>query len=385
MTRTRTQSRGMCRNCGYVGTKASMTKHQAVCEARSGGGQGQHEVYRLRISGSDRPQYWLDMEMPVNATLDDLDGFLRGIWLDCCGHLSEFTIGPQDDYDDFNPFKPTRRSKQPTLNKPLNVGDKFGYTYDFGSSTELKVQVQARETVGGKAQEKVRLLARNLPPALACSECGVPAEWVHSWDYDEETGAPTFYCNNHGKRTRDEQLPVVNSPRMGVCGYDGGNDDAWPPADPDAAAPAKPARASRKASPERLGTPPMLRPSQHTEEAELRALLQQAFPQDGADDEDLLAEAQALPLDAEAVWIVAVQNLPDVLPPEEGLASVVLDAASGRIISSEVVTDAAPGDVQDALLLAMLEPHRTTKQPRRSVRARFSRRTGRWPGRCIPT
>lgn len=377
MTRTRTQSRGMCRNCGYVGTKASMTKHQAVCEARFSSSQGQHEVYRLRVSGSDRPQYWLDVDMPVNANLDDLDGFLRGIWLECCGHLSSFTIGPQDDYDDFDPFKPPRKNKQPTLDKLLNVGDKFGYTYDFGSSTELNVQVQARETVGGKAREKVRLLARNLPPALVCSECGAPAQWVHSWDYDEETGEPTFYCNKHGKRTRDEQLPVVNSPRMGVCAYESGNDDDWPPADPDAAVPAKPAKAPRKASPKPPGAPPILRPSQQTpnqhtasqrtEEAELRAFLQQALPQDGAGDEDLLAEAQALPLNAEAVWIVAVQDLPDVLPPEEGLPSVVLvlDAASGQIISSEVLTNAVPGDVQDALLLVMLEPDDETAVPQR--------------------
>ncbi|UWX63586.1 plasmid pRiA4b ORF-3 family protein [Deinococcus rubellus] len=364
MTRTRTQSRGMCRNCGYIGTKASMTKHQAVCEARSSGSQGEHEVYRLRVSGSLRPQYWLDVDMPVNATLDDLDGFLRGIWLDCCGHLSEFTIGPQDD-DNFDPFKPPRRGKPPTLNKLLSVGDKFGYTYDFGSSTELKVHVQARETVGGQAQEKVRLLARNLPPALACSECGVPAQWVHSWDDDEETDGLTFSCNKHGKRTRDEQLPVVNSPRMGMCGYEGGNDDTWPPADPGTAV--EPARAPRKASPEQIGVSQMLKSGQRTEEAELRAFLQQALPQDNADDEDLLVEAQALPLKAEAVWIVAVQELPDVLPPEEGLASVVLvlDAASGRIVSSEVMTDAAPGDVQDALLLAMLEPHDETTVPQR--------------------
>jgi len=31
--------------------------------------------------------------MPARATLTDLDGFLRDIWLECCGHLSAFDIG----------------------------------------------------------------------------------------------------------------------------------------------------------------------------------------------------------------------------------------------------------------------------------------------------
>jgi hypothetical protein len=220
----------MCRACAYVGTKASMTKHQTECAVRQPHGEPGREVYRLRVSGSDRPEYWLDVDLPVGATLDDLDGFLRGIWLDCCGHLSEFTVGPQTDYD-ADPFRPPKRGKQkqPSLDSlGLTVGQKFGYTYDFGSSTDLSLQVQAREQVWGSG-EKVRLLARNLPPALTCSKCEAPARWAHSWEYDEDTGEPLLYCGRHGKSTRDEQLPVVNSPRMGVCGYEGGNLEGWPP------------------------------------------------------------------------------------------------------------------------------------------------------------
>ncbi|OLV19466.1 IS1096 element passenger TnpR family protein [Deinococcus marmoris] len=229
----RAQHEGMCRLCGFVGNKASMTRHLAKCENRAATVKGEHEVYRLRVTDSRRPDYWLDVEMPVTANLDDLDGFLRGIWLECCGHMSAFTIGPEDDYADFDPFSgPPKKSRQPTLEKlGLDKGDKFGYTYDFGSSTDLNVQVQARETVAGKAGEKVRLLARNIPPALTCSECGKPAVWVNSWEYDEETGRAVLYCAQHGEDQDEEALlPVVNSPRMGVCAYEGGNLDEWPPA-----------------------------------------------------------------------------------------------------------------------------------------------------------
>lgn len=223
------QSRGMCRACGYVGTKASMTKHQATCVVRQPHGEPGREVYRLRVSGTDRPGYWLDVAMPLNATLTDLDTFLRGIWLECCGHLSEFTVGPQRDWENFDPFTEEEETSGPPLSElGLEIGQKFGYTYDFGSSTELTLHVQAREQAWDSGQP-VKLLARNLPPALTCSKCGAPAKWVHAWDYDEETGGPRLYCGKHGKGTRDEQLSVVNSPRMGVCGYEGGNLDDWPP------------------------------------------------------------------------------------------------------------------------------------------------------------
>lgn len=208
-----------------------MRKHQASCPVRqvlSGGGA--HEVYRLRVSAVYRPEYWLDLDMSPDATLNDLDAFLRGIWLECCGHLSEFSIGPQLDYENFDPFAPEIIAEQPPLRALLSVGQKFGYTYDMGSSTELTVEVQALEQVSGRQGHTLRLLARNLPPVLTCSKCGAPAKWIHGWDYDEQTGAALLYCGRHGKSTRDEQLPVVNSPRMGECGYEGGNLDDWPKA-----------------------------------------------------------------------------------------------------------------------------------------------------------
>jgi len=44
------------------------------------------------VEGSYLPYYWMHLELPANATLEDLDSFLRDIWLECCGHLSAFRI-----------------------------------------------------------------------------------------------------------------------------------------------------------------------------------------------------------------------------------------------------------------------------------------------------
>ena len=36
--------------------------------------------------------YWLHLETQGSATLEDLDHYLRVIWLECCGHLSSFAM-----------------------------------------------------------------------------------------------------------------------------------------------------------------------------------------------------------------------------------------------------------------------------------------------------
>ncbi|GHV12564.1 hypothetical protein FACS189491_05810 [Spirochaetia bacterium] len=35
-------------------------------------------------------EYWLLLDIALNATLEDFDDFLRQIWLECCGHMSGF-------------------------------------------------------------------------------------------------------------------------------------------------------------------------------------------------------------------------------------------------------------------------------------------------------
>ncbi|WP_255579330.1 hypothetical protein [Deinococcus sp. RIT780] len=389
MTARRPQSRGMCRACGFTGTKAAMTRHQDTCPQRPLPRVKARDGYRLRITANSR--YWLDVEVPASATLDDLDGFLRGIWLECCGHLSEFSIGPQEDHDDFDPFRPRRKRKQPTLEElGLGAGDRFDYTYDFGSSTNLKLTVQAREPVTTTARDTVRLLARNLPPELGCQECGAPARWAHSWEYDDLTGQPTLYCDRHGEQTRDEQLPIVNSPRMGVCAYEGGNDDDWPPAEapeqagkapaaqkgPAQKSPAQKASAEKPSAPKttpkkarasETGTPTKGRPDRDgppvtvepdTGDAIIRIDSPLAAAFFDADDGDFDLDAlRALPLDLNLVWIVTSRELPGLLPPDEGIPSVtlILNAVTGQILTTELIPDATPDDVLDVVLDAMLD------------------------------
>jgi len=50
-------------------------------------------LWHLRVHEAYNKDFWLDLEMTGSASLDKLDKYLRAIWLECCGHLSKFTIG----------------------------------------------------------------------------------------------------------------------------------------------------------------------------------------------------------------------------------------------------------------------------------------------------
>jgi hypothetical protein len=111
------------------------------------------------------------------------------------------------------------------LRKVLKVGQKFSHEYDFGSTTYLNLRVMSeREGVVSDEDDPVNVLARNVPPTILCRVCGQPATKVAAGGYyDVETNA---YCSKCAGRSEDF-LPVVNSPRVGVCGYVGGRWDGY--------------------------------------------------------------------------------------------------------------------------------------------------------------
>jgi Plasmid pRiA4b ORF-3-like protein len=227
----RQQTSGVCQLCQAVVSKAGMTRHLAKClAAHEGEGTAVSKpqpktvrLVRLLVEGKYNPDYWLHVEMPATATLGDLDQFLRGIWLECCGHLSAFKIAEvqysvetaEEAGDPW--FAPPweERSMDVPVGEVLHSGMKFTYEYDFGSTTHLALRVVG-EREGKARQERVRLLARNESPQVLCEQCQEkPAAWV---DVIEDNG---WYCEKCMENTEDGVLPVVNSPRVGVCGYTG--------------------------------------------------------------------------------------------------------------------------------------------------------------------
>ena len=155
--------------------------------------------------------------MKPEATLSALDGFLRKIWLECCGHLSSFEIGDRryerisEDLLESNDAE----SMEVAAGKVLKPGASAHYVYDYGSSTELKLRA-LEPRLGKPAREPIRLVARNTPPSINCQSSG-HGEALHICSSCGQPLCPK--CSPKHRCGPEMLLPIVNSPRVGTCAY----------------------------------------------------------------------------------------------------------------------------------------------------------------------
>ncbi len=318
---TKEVSKGICHFCKGEFAKSKMSQHLKFCKARQAAlkaqaeqaGAGKSEtLYHILVEG-DRylSNYWMHLELPASATFYDLDVFLRGIWLECCGHLSGFKIGrdlyssesgeymvwgdeidaqlgdteeaehtqqdtaegeedllveiEEEEEEEFPSFEqylsevigsvyikanvdiaalppdletmfrkqydyartrwenmPREHSIDVAVGKVFKPGVKGEYTYDYGSSTELNLRVVGeREAKVSEEDETIRVLARNLAPVFPCSSCGKPATQIAAGYFYARSAAYCMECAKENAAYGENSLPIVNSPRCGICAYTG--------------------------------------------------------------------------------------------------------------------------------------------------------------------
>lgn len=224
---------GKCNLCGGTYSKAAMMKHIETCmgKKKSYGSKSERKgnSFHIVVEGAHQPEYWMHLNANAEATLKDLDSFLRDTWLECCGHMSAFTI-QKTRYisgSGINPmrinmgFKPGREMNMNIpLSKVLIPKLKFYHEYDFGDTTELVLKVVSEHEMAFEGKP-IKILARNEPPQIFCNVCGGIATQVCSQCIYEDTGWLCDKCGREHECGEDMLLPVVNSPRVGMCGYTG--------------------------------------------------------------------------------------------------------------------------------------------------------------------
>ncbi len=181
------------------------------------------ESWLIMFQGERLPLYWIILLVKKNATLKSIDSELRDIWLECCGHLSAFTIYGED-YTSFPDDELGGKSMNTRIGKLFSVGLEGEYIYDYGDSTYLTFKVLDLVPFNPKGRKSVEVVARNDPPEIPCSICGEPAtEICLECLYEKDVEDPFFCDACFEKHECDEEmsLPVVNSPRMGQCAYMG--------------------------------------------------------------------------------------------------------------------------------------------------------------------
>ena len=227
----RRMSSGTCRFCSGTFSKRAMAGHLESCAQRAmpsdrapgePGSPRTRSLYLL-VEGRHNPEYWLHLEVLADATLKTVDAFLRKTWLECCGHMSVFTVQGAR-YGMAADRALGHRSMQIRLGELLRPGTTFSHEYDFGTTTELVLKVIA-EHEGRGTRNTIHLLARNEPPSMACGSCGKPAtELCTECLCKGKGGGLCDVCVREHPCDGEMRLPVANSPRVGMCGYTGEGD-----------------------------------------------------------------------------------------------------------------------------------------------------------------
>ena len=220
-------SKGQCSLCGGTFSKSAMTRHLKSCKQKQADSEDEStdrasrktDVFHILVQGRYAPQYWMHIEAPANAKLEAVDSFLRNIWLECCGHMSMFSI--QDKKYSIAPMTEFGDSSMKVrLDEVLTPGVEFYHEYDFGSTTYLSLKVVSKEAKRIKSNDIV-ILTRNEPPSYTCMSCGKTAAHVCTECMYSSEGCLCNECALEHKCGEEMLLPLVNSPRAGVCGYTG--------------------------------------------------------------------------------------------------------------------------------------------------------------------
>ena len=248
------KSEGKCLFCGNSFSKSQIHRHlqKHLADEVLHKQPGKSFLLKAEPNPDWGPSpYFLSLWVDGETKMEQLDDFLRQIWLECCGHMSSFTNPKKRNSRDFFDFfeaeellekgkvkeyekvmeesrgeVPMSRKAKAALEKNLILI----YQYDFGSTTELRVKVMHEFPV--KAAAPLVLLSRNEAPEIFCEKCGKEAAveiCIVCYGYEAEG----LFCKKCAKKHEKEcddfadysAMPVVNSPRMGVCGYAGGSID----------------------------------------------------------------------------------------------------------------------------------------------------------------
>ena len=254
MSEEKIKSEGKCLFCGKTFSKAGINRHLKTHFQDKSLVKKAGESFLLKVEPNPKyygsAPFFLSLWVNGESTMSKIDDFLRGIWMECCGHLSAFRdpkraqgAGPWDFFEagelrekgkikEYEELMEEADGEIPMSRKVKNVfypDLKLEYEYDFGSSTYLTITII--DQFPFKADKNIVLLSRNEPLKLLCHICKKePATQIcnaHDWDED------SLFCpkcaEKHAKECEDFEdyaaMPIVNSPRMGVCAYEGGTID----------------------------------------------------------------------------------------------------------------------------------------------------------------
>ena len=207
-------SQGKCLFCNEIFPQKQIGRHLAKHLALQEKSEADNHTKKFSHILIDSGLMFLHVLVNDYSKMELLDSFLRDIWMDCCGHMSGFFT------------KTSEISMNQRIKDVFPEKEKILYDYDFGTTTRVNLRVLGHYDINMK--DHLTLLSRNEPLELVCTECEkeYALHICTVCSYDEYVYLCKKCAKKHEKICEDfkdyASMPVVNSPRMGDCGYTGG-------------------------------------------------------------------------------------------------------------------------------------------------------------------
>ncbi|EMJ97064.1 hypothetical protein [Leptospira alstonii] len=212
------KTNGICAYCNKEIPKnsASIKAHISKCDGKNKSKKDKSSRHMLLlIEGKYSPEYWLVIKAKPDISLEKIDSFIKDIWVECCGHLSAFAKGRNDDIE-----------MEKKIGQVFRKGLKVDYVYDFGSSTELFLSLI--DEIEDEDETDIKIVFRNKDIDFKCSHCENKAVLICPFCIHNGSGLLCKSCIQDHECVEEEGedilLPLVNSPRVGECAYTGHED-----------------------------------------------------------------------------------------------------------------------------------------------------------------
>ena len=210
-------SEGKCLYCDQLISQKEMGKHLAKHLDSNEGSTAVENRQTFCHVEVEANEMFLHLLVKGDATMNKIDKYLRGIWLECCGHMSEFG------------HKSSKVAMGQKVQDVFVPRIKIHHDYDFGTTT--RVFLKGLKHYQLNLKESLVLMSRNEPLNLMCATCKTEPAVNLCATYNWEKYS--FFCKKCSKKHEKvcddfadySCMPVVNSPRMGQCGYTGGTID----------------------------------------------------------------------------------------------------------------------------------------------------------------
>ena len=208
---------GQCLICRGSYTATGMTSHMKRHILEAG---GDRRYYVIRIDAGQGSPFWMYVQVKGSSTLQDMDIFLRDVWLECCQHASSFTID-------------NRTYHMPDMDIPicdvLHELTSFVHQYDTTTLRLGVIRISSRlfaepSLADGRlnpalAGHKVSVLAIHDTVQFRCRYCQRPSSMVCTGFIMNGEGVICPQCVQQYGYDISKMRRALQSPRVGQCRY----------------------------------------------------------------------------------------------------------------------------------------------------------------------